>query len=269
MPQFAELTSPQLGELIAQNPLVILPVGQVEEHGPHLPLNTDAVIAEKAALAAGERLHPNPPTLVLPVIWTGYSGAELAHWPGTIRLRTRTFADLVLDTVLSLVDMGLRKIIILNGHGHHPAILEMVAREVADARGVYIAVADVAKMAAPAVREHRRSAPGGCIHACEFETSLMLHFGAEVDMSKAPKEPFKSPSRFFPGDGFAGSKAAFWSTWGVQRSESGAYGDATVASAETGALFFEGLVSTFVDFARDFHATEAASWDDTCGKETS
>ena len=129
-----------------------------------------------------------------------------------------------------------------------------------DATGVYIAAADVAKMAAAAVREHRKSAPGGCIHACEFETSLMLHFGYDIDMSLAPKEPFVSPSRFFPADGFAGGKAAFWSTWGVQRSASGAYGDATVASAESGARFFEGLVSAFVDFARDFYAGPVADW---------
>ena len=119
-------------------------------------------------------------------------------------------ADLVFDVVRSLTEMGFSKIILVNGHGHHPAILEMVAREVADETGVYIAAADVAKLAAEAVRAHRRSAPGGCIHGGEFETSLMLHLGEPVDMSLTTDEDvFTHDLPFFPRDGFAGSKLAF------------------------------------------------------------
>jgi creatinine amidohydrolase len=121
---------------------------------------------------------------------------------------------------------------------------------------------DVAKMAAPAVVEGRRSAPGGCIHGGEFETSLMLHFGADVDMDEADDgDVFRYHSSHFPGDGFAGSKAAFWSTWGIQRSETGIYGDPTCASAEFGAAIFETAVENLCDFLREYHATPAASWD--------
>jgi creatinine amidohydrolase/Fe(II)-dependent formamide hydrolase-like protein len=139
----------------------------------------------------------------------------------------------------------------------------MVAREIADATGVYIACVDVAKMAAGAVAQHRQSAPGGCIHGCEFETSLLMYFGYPVDRRLCHTEDiFRYASPNIPGDGFAGSKKAFWSTWGIQRSQTGIYGDPTVASAETGELIFNEAVANLVGFCREYHAAEPANWDD-------
>ncbi len=261
MPELARLTSPQIGELAAANALCLLPIGQVEEHGQHLATGADTFIAERTVHGAEKLLHPDPPTLTLPAIWTGYSGRELAHWPGTIRVRTRVVADLVFDVIKSLIDMGFAKIILVNGHGHHPGILEMVAREVADETGVYIAVVQVASLAANAVREHRQSAPGGCIHGGEFETSLLLHFGEPVDMERlTDQDIFRFESEFFPKDGFSGSKAAFWSTWGIQRSETGIYGDPTCATEEFGRILFESMVSNLAAFAREYWKTPAAEW---------
>jgi creatinine amidohydrolase len=260
MPLFAELSSPQLAETIARDPLALLPVGQLEEHGPHLPVNTDAVIAERLTQAAAQQLE-DLPCLVLPTVWSGYSGRELARWSGTIRVRTRVFADLMHDIVLSLVEMGVRKVVTVNGHGHHPALLEVVAREIADETGVYIACVDVAKMAAPAVSRHRKSPPGGCVHGCEFETSLLLYLGCPVDMSQAhDRDVFRYSSAHVPGDGFAGSKSAFWSTWGIQVSETGIYGDPTCATVETGEKIFQEAVTNLVSFCREYHSVPAADW---------
>lgn len=261
MPPLSTLTSPQIGALAARNALVILPVGQIEEHGCHLPVGTDAVIAERVVQAAADTLDADFPTLTLPTLWAGYSGRELLNWPGTIRVRTRVFADLVLDVVTSLANMGFAKIIVVNGHGHHPGILEMVAREMADETGVYIAVVDVARLAAEAVQAHRKSAPGGCIHGGEFETSLMLHLGEPVDMTQATDEDvFTFESEFLPKDGFAGGKLAFWSTWGIQRSKTGIYGDPTLASAQFGEIVFRAMVDKLIAFAREYRATPPANW---------
>lgn len=261
MPLFAELTSPQIADYIARNALALIPVGQLEEHGAHLPVNADALIAESITAAAAAQLE-DLPCLLLPTVWAGYSGRELTHWAGTIRLRTRVFADMMHDVILSLTEMGLRKIVTVNGHGHHPALLEMVAREIADETGVYIACAEAAKMAAPAVQKHRRSPPGGCIHGCEFETSLLLYLGARVDMSQATdRDFFRYSSESFPGDGFAGGKRAFWSTWGIQRSETGIYGDPTVAEPEFGRLVFVEAVENLVAFCREYHGVPPAQWE--------
>lgn len=257
---FAELTSPQIADFIARKSLVLIPVGQVEEHGPHLPVNADAVVAQRVTHAAAEKLA-DLPCVVLPTVWAGYSGRELQNWPGTIRLRTRVFADMMFDIISSLVEMGFDKIATVNGHGHHPALLEMTAREIADAHSVYIACIEVAKMAAEEVARCRRSAPGGCIHGGEYETSLMLHFGCPVDMAAAHGDDmFAYSSANVPADGFTGGKKAFWSTWGIQRSKTGIYGDPTCACAETGERIFNAAVDAMVDFCREYHAHPAADW---------
>jgi len=261
MPLFEELTSPRIGEYITAGALVLIPVGQTEEHGDHLPVNADTVIAEAVARAAVERLEAEMPVLLTRAVWAGYSGVELSRWPGTLRVRTRVVDDYVHDIILSLVEMGFEKIATVNGHGHHPALLEMVAREIADETGVYIACVEVAKMAARAVAEGRRSAPGGCIHGGEFETSLMLYLGAELNMELAQDtDMFRYHSSSFPGDGFAGAKAAFWSTWGIQRSETGIYGDPTKADAEFGRSVFEAAVESLCHFLREYHSTPAVDW---------
>ena len=117
-------------------------------------------------------------------------------------------------------------------------------------------------MAARAVPKYRQSAPGGCIHGCEFETSMLLYFGANVDMSKAHnRDMFTYESQNFPGDGFSGSKKAFWSTWGIQRSETGIYGDPTLADPELGRLVFDEAVTNLDSFCREYHSVTPAKWD--------
>lgn len=251
---FAEKNWSELEKSVISGATVLIPVGILEEHGPHLPVNCDAVIAERVTVAAAEKLAGEIEVLVLPTIWTGYTAKELMRWPGTVRIGTRTFLELTKDITLSLLDMGFRRICFVNGHGQHPALLETVIREIADERGVYLASADVAKLAAEKFTEVRRSPPGGAIHGCEFETSLMLYLEPSlVDMSKAHNsDMMRYASPFIPGDGFAGSKKVFVSTWGLQRSQSGIYGDPTVASKETGQVVFEAAVEKLMEWVREF-----------------
>ncbi|MFQ6099529.1 MAG: creatininase family protein [Armatimonadota bacterium] len=252
---FAELTSPELDERACAGALVVMPVGTIEQHGAHLPVNTDVIIAESLAREAAREVADEIPVLLMPAVWTGYSGNEVARWCGTIRVRTRVFANVILDVCRSLIQMGFTRIVVINAHGHHPAILEMAAREVADECGVYIAIVDAAKMAAEAFQACRKSPPGGAVHGGEYETSLMLHLGHRVELERATDgEVMRYRSEFFPGDGFAGSKKAFWSTWGLQQSRTGVYGDPTVASAETGKVVFEAAVEQCARFLREYYA---------------
>jgi len=132
---FSQRTWPQLKEMIERRAIVLLPIGTVEEHGKHLPVNADEEIATQVSRRVAERMSESLPLLVMPTIWAGYSMSIMQRWPGTIRVRTRILADLVFDVVKSLTDMGFEKIMVVNAHGHHPGILEMVAREIADATG--------------------------------------------------------------------------------------------------------------------------------------
>src|SRR5664280_1711988 len=100
---FHDKNWPQLKRAAANRTLVILPVGATEEHGKHLPVNTDTVIAERMAVVAAEKICGEVPVLVLPAIWTGYTAAQLKEWPGTVTIKPKTLIDLLSDVLESLV----------------------------------------------------------------------------------------------------------------------------------------------------------------------
>lgn len=251
---FSEQKWPEIKKAIEKNSLILLPVGTIEEHGMHLPLNTDEVIARETAKLIGKRLKDEIPLLVMPTIWTGYSVKEMMRWPGTIRIQPETLIRLIYGVCSSLIEMGFKKIVIINGHGNHPGILEIVARKIADTYNAFIAVTNTYTMAQDAFQKVRKSKIGGASHGGEYETSLMLHLTNLVDMKKATnKDTIDYHSDFFPGDGFAPGKKVFWSTWGIHKSKTGLHGDPTLATKKTGKKVMEGTIDTYVRFLREFY----------------
>ncbi len=244
---------PELKALAARGAIVLLPVGQIEEHGPHLPVDCDVKIAEATARAVAEAVVAELPVLVLPTIWCGYSGQGLFDWPGVLSMPPETVISVVENIGLSLGKSGFRKVVILNSHGHHPAILQVAARKVADRSDVDMICTDIFKMAAESVAKWRESAIGGVSHACEYETSLMLHFGTRVDMAAAVDEPVKSRSSFVSGDMCGPSSKVFWSTWRYQKSVTGTYGAPTLATAEKGEKMFRETVALYAKLLREVY----------------
>jgi len=110
-------------------------------------------------------------------------------------------------------------VVLMNGHGNNPGILDVVLRELADEFEATPILANVWSFSAESFSRVRRSAPGGAIHADEYETSLILALGYPVDMSKAPSgESFRFQSAFRARDNFAGKNMVTWSTWKLQQS---------------------------------------------------
>jgi creatinine amidohydrolase len=101
----------------------------------------------------------------------------------------------------------------------------------------------------------RKSVQGGAIHGGEWETSLLLHLSPEVvDMSKATNEDImRYHSDFVAGDTFSGRQRVGWSTWFLQPSKTGTYGDPTVASAETGKIIMDAAVANGVRFLKEYY----------------
>jgi creatinine amidohydrolase len=155
------------------------------------------------------------------------------------------------SVMVSLADMGFRKVAVISTHGNHDGVARVAAREVADERGIgpglffpHAAVGDVMKA-------HSKAGPGGTCHACEMETSLMLHIAPDlVDMSVATAADKLKSVPPYP------SSQAFVSTWTRQESLSGTYGDPTVATAELGRLLFEKMVAETAGFIRYYHGVE-------------
>jgi creatinine amidohydrolase len=246
----------ELQGYIAKGSLILLPLGTVEEHGPHMATGADAMIAEDTSRDIAEAFLKEkdaPPVLVMPTFWSGYSMNIMNAWPGTISVRANIVLQALADIVGSLVKMGFYRIVVSNNHGHHDGICRQLVRDVADQHGVWIAAFEPVAMAAKEFVEIRKSAPGGACHACEYETSLLLHYNRPVDMTKATGEDImRYSSKFVPADGFCGSKKVTWSTWGLQQSKSGCYGDPTVASKETGEKLARAMIRNSVEFLKEF-----------------
>mgnify|MGYP002623376576 FL=1 len=251
---FRDLTSPQIKAAADAGTLLLLPLAQTEEHGNHLPVGTDTFIAEHVCDATARRLSPKVPTLVLPPIEYGYSGKVMTQWAGTFTIPPRLMIELIVEINKSVIAMGFRKIIIVNTHGHHQHLAVVAAREIADATGVDVAVLMPNNLIGKEFNEIRKSPPGGACHGGEYETSLVMHFGHDVDLSRADKSDFlKDSSEFCSNDMLAGGGKDFWSTWYRQPSNHGIYGDPTVASADTGKKTFDAIIEKMVAFCTEFH----------------
>jgi len=248
-----DLSWPQIKEAIEKNTVVLVPVGTVEEHGRHLPVSTDSVIATEIARRTAEKVKDELPVLVTPTIWTGYSAKEMSRWPGTIRIRPEVLIDLIYDLLASFAEMGFQKIVLLDCHGHHSGILNVAVRKIGDTFGIYPAIVSPPALSKEVFAKIRKSEAGGAIHGGEWETSLMLYFCQPVNMAEAVKDDImRYHSEFIPGDGFVGGKGVFWSTWGIQKSKTGIYGDPTCADAKTGEKCCQAMIENLSRFLKEY-----------------
>lgn len=251
------LTSPQIAEATARGSILLLPLGQTEEHGSHLAVGADSIIAERVAEDAARRMAGEVPVLVAPSIQYGYSNEIMRRWPGTFIVRPQVMIDLLTDVCCSAVKMGFRKIALVSGHGHHVGICRVVVRQVFDLVGVNVVMTQPHAFGKDAFAAVRRSGPGGVCHAGEYETSMLMHLGHDVDLrGTSTVDVLRYRSDFAGSDGIGGKRSGsvFWSTWGLQTSKTGAYGDPTVACAETGKVAMDAIIADYCEFLREFHA---------------
>jgi creatinine amidohydrolase len=228
--------------LDAGRTVALVPVAALEQHGPHLPLDTDTFLVTRVVEAAAGRARPGDPVLVTPTIFAGSSEHHMA-FAGTVSLRPETLAAVVRDVCSSMARHGFRRLLIVNGHGGNRAVLAGTVQSLGLEAPVCVATLDYWTLAADAVAELRDSAAGGMAHACEFETSLMLHLRPEsVRMELIAREipePRFSLERL---DLFRqGPLGAHWTTHELSRS--GVLGAPDLATAEKGRAFFEACVS--------------------------
>ena len=253
---YTDFRWPELKTFAQKGAVVLLPIGQTEEHGPHLPVGSDYHIATETARAAAEAVSQEFPVLVLPALWCGYSVKDLFDWPGLISMPPEVMISVIENICLSIGRSGFRKVVTMNSHGHHVGIARVAARKVADQSDVCVVVTDIWKMADDAVSRVRQSEPGGCCHAGEYETSLLLHFGKRVDIKAAQDEPVRPHSKFVSGDNFGASSKVFWSTWKYQKSRTGTYGSPSSGSAEKGELIFDETIAAYVSLLREVHSAQ-------------
>ena len=250
--RLANLTWPEVKRLPLRDMAVIAPLGSFEQHGPHLPFTTDtdlaAAIAEAVEQALPERV------LLLPCLWLGHSTHHM-HFPGTLDVRQMHYIAVIEDLCRSILAMGATKVLLLNGHGGNDVPVRTALREVktelAGRKGVHVLYAAYWMLAAASIREIRESEPGGLGHACEMETSLMLHLHPErVRMELAKRDGPRHPSPYRKAD-MQLAKPVYSVNEFHEISESGVVGHPELATAEKGRRFFEAIVRDVRVFVED------------------
>ena len=253
--RYEELTWPEMREAIERQPVVLLPFGAVEDHGPHLPLHTDNIIVEAICHEAARRAPDE--MLVMPLVPYGLDEHHM-DFPGTVSVDTGKLMAYISDVALSAARHGFTHILIVNGHGSNSSVADLAARQVVLRSGMVCGTVSPnaaidPTLAEPTLSRMRRSGPGGIAHAGEYETAMMLHLRPDlVQMDKAAREVGQIKlDGFFSWDHPQPSVLA-WQDWWSRMSRTGVCGDPTVATAEFGAALFETTVENFVRFVRAF-----------------
>ncbi len=255
---YDELTWPEINEAVRARKVVLLPIGSTEQHGHHLPLDTDNFLARSVCLGAARRLPRL--TLVMPTIPYGYNEHAL-DFPGTIHVTYEHFIEYSLDVCKSVAHAGFDRIVIIDGHGSNEHLCEFIARRATLETDALVASMIWTNLGIEAFEAVRSSDFGGAAHACELETSMYLHLAPErVQMDKAEDHYGGAAgavgegkrSRFMSVDltkGWGPMKVVRWTSAATPNGVSGA---PTLATPEKGASVFDAVVQNLVDFIHEF-----------------
>ncbi len=236
--RLAELRAPQVAERLSASSIILQPLGAIEQHGPHLPFDTDLVIADAVAEAAVAEYGDAVDAWLLPPL--AYTKSNEHAWSaGTVWLSASTLLAVLDDIGRSIAMLPARKVVFVNGHGGNSALLNVANRELRLKYGLMTFLAhpglpvDQGGMAP-------ESELGMGVHAGTDETSLMLHLRPEsVDLSVATR----NVPAWLAGNQhvrFGGRVSFGWLS--NDFGPDGHIGDPTAATAERGKKLFEGAV---------------------------
>mgnify|MGYP000949125524 CR=1 FL=1 len=245
-------TTNELTDFIKEDPVVLLPVGAYEQHGPHLPLDTDTHIASELTQAAVAKA--TVPCALLPPVWLGISEHHM-DFSGTLTLRHSTMVAYVYDILRSLVRHGLKKFLLVNTHGGNMAVLRTAIDQVGADLGVEPVLVTYWHLVRDVVDRLRQSESGGISHGCELETSLKMFLKAD-DVRKDRLRANIIPSNDFWGvDMFAPNRITIYKPY-KKLSEQGHVGDPTKATKEFGKAVFNAVVDEMIKLIRLLHEGE-------------
>ncbi len=238
--KMTEMTAPEIRALSRTDVLVIAPIAACEQHGEHLPVSTDAILVEAVAGAVEDPL--NDRILLLPVLWLGASEHHLP-FGGTLTATVSTYETMLVELLTPLLDDGFLRLMLLNGHGGNIDPLRLALRRL-DRRYPRAILTGAAywelagdEMAAYCVGP--RKVMG---HACEIETSMMLHLRPElVRRDRIADDPDTTPEAL---------GGLTWPRDFGRRTDHGVVGHPESADAQRGLLMFHAAVTRVVEVAR-------------------
>jgi creatinine amidohydrolase/Fe(II)-dependent formamide hydrolase-like protein len=236
-----ELTWPQAKRRFKEVDVALLPVGAIEQHGPHLPLDTDAFDAAYLARRVAESCT-EPKPILLPLIPYGVSYHH-DDFSGTISIKNETLSRLTYDVGMGAARNGIAKLIIINAHGGNAAALHFAAQMINRDAHIFTCV-DSGETSDTDV-EAMAETPND-VHAGEIETSTSLAVRpALVRLDKARKSVPRFSSRYLD---FSSKRSVDWYARTAKLSASGVMGDPTKATREKGERMWEVMIRHLVEF---------------------
>lgn len=233
-----KLTWPEVAARIeAGQDTVVIAFGATEQHGPHLPLATDALLGDELARRVADKLD----AFVAPTVRVGCSDHHLA-FAGTLSLREETFAAIVADLVSSFATSGFRRVVLLPSHGGNFAPLAAAVEALPDDVGIEVAaltdVSVLLTIAQLGAEAHGVPLGEGGLHAGEWETSMVLTIAPElVAMDRAEAGFTGDPEEAIGGLFAAGVESV---------SDNGVIGDPAQASAAHGEAYWQRAVEAVI-----------------------
>ena len=239
---YEELTSPDFARAVARSGgTCVVPSGILEKHGPHLPLGTDLIDCREVALRAAGAEY----TIVFPPYFVGQI-FEAKHQPGTIAYGSRMMLDILQQTCDELARNGIKKIILVNGHGGNDPFLHFFCQSQLETRRdyvVYLFEPSYDEATEARLDKMRKTTVDG--HAGEEETSVMLaHHPGLVKLDRAKDESGEDQKRQ------AGLKHAYTGIWWYAGQPNHYRGDGSAGNAEFGKAVLEAEVGALTEMIR-------------------
>jgi creatinine amidohydrolase len=232
-------------EALKHDPVVIVPVGSVEQHGPHCPMDVD--ISHTQALAVDTALAIDDfPVIVAPPVWIGLTHYNMGE-VGTITASVETYIALLSEICRSIWANGFHRIILVNGHGGNRDIIRVVSTKLAE-EDIWMLPITYWEAVWDVMIDHADTDPGFIGHGGEWETSLQFYLRPDmIDRSRMVADPerpgFTDDIRKFTG--FPERR---------REREHGVHGNPMTASAEKGERLFTAARDKLIEVCRQYHA---------------